>query len=162
MVRSNKIVSAVVLVCFLLNTAVSDFAFGQSLNIHTSTDKLAPPNKFDDITGGVGTELARVEFLLTLQLKEVAGNLEILKYGENSYSDYVTYRHEFGGKHSLDTPFKDRVHFLFDDTLQHLTDKFLLYFALPWQRSRRQIPQLHHDQLALLSKDAKRVFQTNP
>ena len=130
--RFNKIVSAIVLVSFLLNTAVSDLALGQNLNLNH--DKLGAASKFDNITGGVDMELARIEFLLTLQLKEVGGtlampkaaelpvDLAMLKENADSFSDYVTYRNQFGGKHSLDTPFKDRVHFLFDNTLRHLTD----------------------------------------
>ena len=68
MVRLNKLISAIVLICFLLNTAVSDLAFGQNLNIHNNSDKLAPPLETSDIAGIIPMDKGKIKFALKEQL----------------------------------------------------------------------------------------------
>jgi 4-alpha-glucanotransferase len=51
MFRINKIISAITLLCFLSNTAISDLAFGQALNYGANIDNLATPSEINDILG---------------------------------------------------------------------------------------------------------------
>ncbi|MFA6142866.1 MAG: hypothetical protein WC738_06215 [Candidatus Omnitrophota bacterium] len=48
MSKCNKIISSVVLVCFIFNIAIFDLAFGQSFN-PSMVDKLASQSKFSNI-----------------------------------------------------------------------------------------------------------------
>ncbi len=68
MVRVNKIVSMIVLVCFLFNTASYDLAFGQVLNCRSNTDKLAAPSGLTDITGIQHKDMGRIKLALEEQL----------------------------------------------------------------------------------------------
>lgn len=61
MFRMNKIISAVVLVCFLFNTAIQDLAFSQTVNFRPNVDKLAPPLMS-------GKDMGRVKIALEEQL----------------------------------------------------------------------------------------------
>jgi hypothetical protein len=47
MTRLNKLISTVVLVCFVFNTALTDLALGQTFNSYSNVDNLATPSKFD-------------------------------------------------------------------------------------------------------------------
>jgi hypothetical protein len=38
---TKKIISAIILICFIFNTALSDFAFAQQSNYVSNTDRLA-------------------------------------------------------------------------------------------------------------------------
>lgn len=60
MKRINRIVSSVVLTCFLLNTAVSDLAFGQS-NYKANADTLAQQTKFSNLQGIQAKDLGDLE-----------------------------------------------------------------------------------------------------
>ena len=77
MFRMNRVVSIVVLVCFLFNVAVSDLAFGQALNYRPNTDKLAPPSKLSGIGGEQGRQILKITQALQEQLKAIdaAGKL---------------------------------------------------------------------------------------
>ena len=69
MFKMNKVVSIIVLVCFLFNTAVLDLAFGQTLNYRASTDKLAPPLAFSDIVGVQHKDMGRIKIALEEELR---------------------------------------------------------------------------------------------
>jgi len=68
MVKVNKVVSMVIAACFLFNTAVSDLAFGQTLNYRANTDKLAAPLATSDIAGIQHKDIARIKIALEAQL----------------------------------------------------------------------------------------------
>jgi hypothetical protein len=71
MMRGSKIVSMLVLVCFLFNTAMSDLAFSQVLNYRSIQDKLAPPSQVDDIVGMQPKDMGRIKFALEEELSRI-------------------------------------------------------------------------------------------
>ncbi|MFH1189315.1 MAG: transaldolase family protein [Candidatus Omnitrophota bacterium] len=64
MVRVNKVVSILVLVCFLFNTAVSDISFAQISNHSSNVDNLATALRSDDIMGMEYKDRGRIQFAL--------------------------------------------------------------------------------------------------
>lgn len=76
--RKYRIISTIVLICFIFNATVQDIVFGQSLNYKPNLDKLAPPLKFDDLAGSQAQDMGRVEYLLYLQLVASAGNADTI------------------------------------------------------------------------------------
>ncbi|MDP2929891.1 MAG: hypothetical protein Q8O01_07530, partial [Candidatus Omnitrophota bacterium] len=85
MFKMNRMVSTIVLVCFLFNTAVSDLAFGQTTNFKPNTDKLAPPLTF-------GQDMGRIEFILKLHLATAINpdktvNIDKFKKSVGNYND---------------------------------------------------------------------------
>jgi hypothetical protein len=71
MEKMKKIISTIVLISFLLNTALTDLAFSQSAG-YPNTDKLAAASRFDrDILGDVrAQDLSRIRFILGLHLAD--------------------------------------------------------------------------------------------
>ncbi|MDO8535987.1 MAG: hypothetical protein Q7S30_03145, partial [Candidatus Omnitrophota bacterium] len=62
MKKTNRIVSALLLFCFVVNTAISDLAFSQTIDIQSkNSDKLAPPLATDDIVGIQHEEIVGLE-----------------------------------------------------------------------------------------------------
>ena len=76
----NRIISTIVLTCFVFNTAVSDYSFAQSMNYRHNTDKLAPGKVFNDINGSAPQAMFEAKAVLEALLQEVAG-------GKSSLSD---------------------------------------------------------------------------
>ncbi|MDD5436446.1 MAG: PfkB family carbohydrate kinase [Candidatus Omnitrophica bacterium] len=83
MKKMDRVISTLVLVAFLFNTAVSDYAFAQTL---PNTDKLAPASMFDDLLGRIDLQdISRIEKTLTglaLLAKKGDGTIDIEKLTE--------------------------------------------------------------------------------
>ena len=61
MSRTNKLISTVVLICFVFNAAVSDLAFGQSSASGTNTGTLAAPLKLGNLEGIEHKDIGDIE-----------------------------------------------------------------------------------------------------
>ena len=72
MKSATRVISILVLFCFVLNTAVSDLAIGQSINPYTNSDKLAVPSELDDIVGIQHKDIGRIQIALEAQLLALA------------------------------------------------------------------------------------------
>ena len=97
MARLNKLISAIVLTCFLLNTAVSDLAFGQSLNFRANTDKLANASPFNGILQDPEiTDLAHIKMWFVLFLNEFAKNNPKEITAENLKNFYIGNKNRLG------------------------------------------------------------------
>ena len=81
MKRVNKIVSIIVLICLLFNTAVSDYSFAQNIDFKPNSDKLAPSSRFDDLNGKIDLQdIARLEMTLeevAWKAKRADGSIDI-------------------------------------------------------------------------------------
>lgn len=73
MKRINRAVSAVLLFCFVLNTAVSDLAFGQSVYSNRNVNNLAPASIFSNLRNSQPREMAIIKIALEEQLKYLVG-----------------------------------------------------------------------------------------
>lgn len=69
MIRMNRVVSVIVLACFLFNTAGYDLAFAQALNYRSNVDKLAAPSQLTDIAGIQRNDMGVIKFNLAEQLE---------------------------------------------------------------------------------------------
>jgi len=67
MKKQNRLISALVLVAFLFNTAVQDLAFAQASDYH----KLAAPLKLSDLQGMEAKDVADIEMWFVACLKEM-------------------------------------------------------------------------------------------
>jgi len=63
--RINKSISAVVLICFIFNTALSDIAFAQTFISGADADTLAVPSRLDDISGVEHKDIGDIEIWFT-------------------------------------------------------------------------------------------------
>ncbi|MFH0763825.1 MAG: NAD(P)-dependent oxidoreductase [Candidatus Omnitrophota bacterium] len=87
MKKCNKIISSIVLVCFIFNTAISDFAFGQSLNIGIA-DKLAPQSKFSNIQDIGNKDMGDIELWFAAALNYINDHrLEITRENLQKFAD---------------------------------------------------------------------------
>ncbi len=73
MKRTKKIISAIILICFIFNTALSDFAFAQQLNYVSNTDRLAAALRCDDLNGPEINHEFRIRVALLSSLLKMAG-----------------------------------------------------------------------------------------
>src|SRR3989338_1308607 len=73
MKKLKQIVSLLILATFSFNAAVSDLAFGQSLNHYTNVDKLAPSSGIDDLTGAQHKDIAIIKLAIEAQLIDLVG-----------------------------------------------------------------------------------------
>ncbi len=99
MQRQNKIISTIVLVSFLFNTAVSNLAFGQSSG-YLNTDNLAPASKFSDLAELQLQDIGRIQLILQLKLQAATGGTENVDVKQlisaaNAYRDSKTPVHFF-------------------------------------------------------------------
>jgi len=76
--KTNRLVSVVILVAFIFNTAVSGLAFGQTINYSGNSDKLAPPSRVDDIAGLSRAHMSKLEITLEALLLASAGSQKLL------------------------------------------------------------------------------------
>lgn len=81
MKKINRVISTIVLTCFLFNTAsITDLAFSQPIDYYKNSDKLATPSELTDIVGIQPKDRGRIKFALEGRLKELdnAGLLELM------------------------------------------------------------------------------------
>lgn len=68
----KRITSSLILFCFLLNSTITDLAFGQSLNYYQNSDKLAVSSRLDDISGIELKDMGRIKFALLGELIKIS------------------------------------------------------------------------------------------
>src|SRR3989338_6441218 len=73
MKKLKQIVSLLILATFSFNAAVSDLAFGRSLDHYTSVDKLAPSSGIDDLTGAQHKDITAIKLAIEAQLIYLIG-----------------------------------------------------------------------------------------
>jgi len=74
MERINRIISSVVVTCFLFNTAVSDVAFGQSINPVANSHKLAQQTKFSNLQDMQAKDIGDIELWFMACLNYMDGH----------------------------------------------------------------------------------------
>ncbi len=86
--RFNRVISTIILTCFIINTALSDLAFAQNFNINSSRDKLATPSRFDDMLGKIeNQDMERIEMTIEdalLKAVDEGRNIDIEKLKKNA------------------------------------------------------------------------------
>ena len=107
--KLNKAISAIISVCFIVNSAITDIAIGQDLFRHDDSATLAASSRCDDINGPELAEITKVKCALMAQLLTMAGegkSIDSLDFSELvrkasaynnsvfSLSDVQTFIHE--------------------------------------------------------------------
>lgn len=85
--RLNKIVSAIVLICFLFNIVVFDFAVAQSLDYKNNSDKLAAASRIDDMGGIDLNRMVKIEYALQEYLLKTIS--DVSSVDEHAFRDVV-------------------------------------------------------------------------
>lgn len=73
--RLNRVVSLIVLVCFLLNSVMLDLALASNLNAVKYTDNLAPASMFSNLRGQQPKDMAQIRAALEYQLGLTLGEV---------------------------------------------------------------------------------------